>query len=137
VPPAVVAVNAVGFTAYLKPRQRWLAIVTACLAVLVPIGLWRADLLPGGYVFEGGHWTILPGALELPPLESVVFLALIAIAAILTGGLALSQIRDTLARTEQQLFVYAWHLREVVPDAIRGPTDPTGARRAALPAEPV
>jgi serine/threonine-protein kinase len=137
VPPAIVAVNAVGFTAYLKPRQRWLAIACAALAVLVPLGLWRAGLLPGGYVFENGSWTILPGALELPPLESVVFLTLTALAAIFTGGLALSQIRDALARTEQQLFLYAWHLREVVPEAIRGPTDPTGAKRAALPAEPI
>jgi hypothetical protein len=130
-PPLLLAVNTMGFTTYLQPRYRWWAIVLGCVALLTTLAAWRLGIFPGDYLFENGRMVIVAGALELPPFRSVLFLTTTALLTILTGGLALTRVRDALARTEHQLFLYAWHLREVVPEAIRGPTDPTGARRAS------
>jgi eukaryotic-like serine/threonine-protein kinase len=130
--PTLLAVNAAGFTLYLAPQYRLLSMLTACVATMTPIALWAADLLPGGYVFDAGNIVIVPGALDLPALPSILMLTIAGIATVLTGALSVTQVRDALARSELQLSLYAWHLRELLPEAVRSPTDPTPGRSKKL-----
>ena len=127
--PALLAVNATGFALYLDPVERRLALAVAACAVVGPLALWANGFLPGGYTFSATGITITPGSIELPMLPILVFLTLANLAAVATGALTVTRVRDALRNTEQQVFLYAWHLREFVPIAAREATDPTAARR--------
>lgn len=132
--PGFIAVNATGFALNLDPAYRRFAVGTACLAIGAVIVVWAAGMLPGDYVFSGAGLTVTPGAISLPPLPTLAFLFVTALGTVLTGALSVTRVRDALTRSEKQLFLYAWHLREFVPEAVRPTTDPTAARRAASPA---
>lgn len=136
--PTLVAVNTMAFTLYLSPGDRPLTIATGCVVIVVFVLLSLEGLIPGGYVFSAAGITVTPGALALPELPSMVLLTAVALAGVITGSLSAMRVRDALANTERQLFLYTWHLREFVPVAARAPTDPTAKRRAdlALDAEP-
>lgn len=127
--PMLVAVNATGFALYLDPRERRIALMVALAAVLGPLALWANGVLPGGYAFSARGLTITPGSVDLPMLPTLVFVTLANLAALATGALTVTRVRDALRNTERQVFLYAWHLREFVPIAAREATDPTAARR--------
>ncbi len=129
VTPGIIAVNTTGYALNLDPVHRRFAIATACMAVLAMLGAWAAGGLPGDYVFSAAGWTVTPGAIELPRIPTLVFLIITSFGMVLTGALSVTHVRDALSRSEKQLFLYAWHLREFVPEAVRPTTDPTAARR--------
>jgi hypothetical protein len=118
----------------LPPSYRWLAAIWGAIAVLIPNALWLLGIIPG-YRIEGSAIIFDSSVLASTAVPLVVLMITAAVGAVVTGALAVTRIRDALARTEQQIFLYAWHLRELVPEAIRAPTDPTPARRASLPAQ--
>jgi hypothetical protein len=128
--PTLVAVNAMGFSLNLHRRHRPWAIAAGCLASGVPVLLMLAGQLPGGYAFEGDRMIVLAGALHLPAVPTLVMLGSVAVASVITGSLSVTRVRDALDEAERTLYVYAWHLREFLPEAARASTDPTGARRA-------
>jgi serine/threonine-protein kinase len=129
VTPMIMAVNATTLALNSRPIERRIASAAACLSMVAAIALWFAGVVPGGYAFDGATMSILPGALNLPEVPVLAFLGSAAIGVVLIGFLPAGRVRDALTSSEQQLFVYAWHLRELVPEAVRGPTDPTGPRR--------
>jgi serine/threonine-protein kinase len=133
-PPLLIAINTTVFTLYLPPRYRMLAAIAGGVAVLIPSLLWLAGLIPG-YRVQNGAIVLEASVLEASPGALVALMISAVVGAVTTGAVAVTRVRDALARTEQQIFLYAWHLRELVPDAVRAPTDPTPARRASLPAD--
>jgi eukaryotic-like serine/threonine-protein kinase len=133
-PPLLIAINTTVFTLYLPPRYRTLSVMAGGLAVLTPNVLWLAGVLPG-YRIESARIVFDSVVLQGSPVPMAALMLAAVVGAVITGALAVTRVRDALARTEQQIILYAWHLRELVPEAVRGPTDPTPARRAALPAE--
>jgi len=130
--PMLLAVNAIGYASYMTSRQRPFALAASCAGVIVPFLLGMLGWLPGGYTFSDAGMLIAPGILSLPPAPTIAFLMIVNIAAVITGTVSVSAARDSLARTELQMFLYTWHLREFVPAAARAGTDPTARRRAAL-----
>ncbi len=129
VTPTLIALNATVFTVYLPPRVRWAAAACGCAAVLGTLALTGTSLIPS-YGFDGGGMLVYPNAIELPQGATVVMLACIAVAGVVIGAISVTRVRDALDATERQLFLYVWHLRELLPEAARAPTDPTAARRA-------
>ncbi len=134
-PPLLIAINTTVFTLYLPPSQRLLAALSGAACVLAPNVLWLAGVIPG-YRIEAGTILLEASVLESNPVPLSILMVSAAAGAVVTGALAVTSVRDALARTEQQIFLYAWHLRELVPETARPTTDPTPARRASLPAEP-
>jgi eukaryotic-like serine/threonine-protein kinase len=132
VTPALLAVNATGFALNLSALHRHVAIASACVFACLAIAGSLTGVMPGGMSFDGASMTTAAGALDLPRVPSLVFLSVVAVAAVITGTLAVTRVRDKLAATERQLYLYAWHLRELVPEAVRGPTDPTLSRPPGL-----
>jgi hypothetical protein len=129
--PTLVAVNTAAFVVHLEGWHRIAAVVAGCLAVLVPIALSVAGVLPGGVEITADGLLMRPGAIDLSGPGALVLLAVTAVGSVLTVSFTLGRLRDDLSSAERQLFTYVWHLREIVPPDVRGPTDPTGKRRGA------
>lgn len=132
-PPVVVA-NTTGFAIHLDGAQRWLAMFVGAAVIVIPTLLEATGVIAPSYTFRGGDTMVLhAGALELHTLPTSVFLALVAIGAVLTSSLTVGGVRNQLRAAEERLYLYTWHLREIVPEAARPSTDPSGARRTNPP----
>jgi eukaryotic-like serine/threonine-protein kinase len=128
VAPALLAINAAAFALNIGTTYRNIAVTAGCLFMLLAIAGSLSGVVPGSYSFDGARMTLEAGAIHLPRTPTIVFLTAIAVASIFTGMVSVTRVRDKLAMAERQLYLYAWHLRELVPEAVRGPTDPTVAR---------
>jgi hypothetical protein len=126
--PAAIAVNATAFAVFAQRRRRLLIGAMACLAVVVPLGLELAGVVPPSLRFADGAMVVVPRALELPATPTLVFLTVTSLSAVLLGCYVVGHIRDSLAAAEQRLYLYTWHVRELVPPAARDATDPTVGR---------
>ena len=117
VTPTLVAINTAAFALHLVGWQRALAIAVGCLCVVWPVALDLLGALTTSHRFVHGDMVISPGGVYFPAFPTSVFLTAIAVGAVLTGGLVVTRVRDALNTTERQLYLYTWHMREIV----RGP----------------
>jgi serine/threonine-protein kinase len=125
VPPLLVA-NTVAYSMQ-GPRQV-LVMTTSAAALIVPaLGEW-AGWWSASYRFADGTLQILPRASEMTSALPVIVIV-VAVVALLMSSLVVSRVRIALRDAQRQLYLYAWHLREFVPEAARAPTDPTRSRR--------
>ncbi len=128
--PGAVAVNSTGYAVFLRRSQRALVMIGASASFLVPLGLELAGVISPTFAFEHGRFEILPMALELPAAPSVVLIALSSVIGVFLGSILMGYVRDRLADAESRVFMYAWHLREMVPPEVRAHIDPMrGTRR--------
>jgi serine/threonine-protein kinase len=128
--PMVVAVNCTGFALHFDKAARPRVALVGAAVILGTLGLWYAGLLPGGYAFsESGIW-IQSGSVAFPPGPTVLLVTIVNLAAMAIGVFIVGSMRDALDKSERQLLIYAWQLREFVPAAARAATDPTSQRRA-------
>ncbi len=128
--PMILAVNATGFALYMDRKARPAVAATAGGVTLLAFVLWAVDLLPGDYTFTQGGLLIHAGALALSPVPTMVLVTVANLAALFIGIFLTGRIRDSLDKSERQLLIYAWQLREFVPGAARAATDPTSTRRS-------
>jgi serine/threonine protein kinase len=128
--PMILVVNATGFALYMGKEARPLVAACSATVLLGMLVLSLSGMVPGGYAFTDQGMLILPGALSFPATATVTFLALVNLSALLVGVFIVGNIRDQLDRSERQLMLYAWQLREFVPSTARSATDPTSKRRA-------
>jgi serine/threonine-protein kinase len=101
-------------------RERWMLVAMGLLSVIVPYGLQLAGVLPPSYVFADGNLTILAWALRLAPNLTVPTLIYSSLAFIALPPIFLGRMRDALSAAERQLFLQAWHLRQLLPEKPRG-----------------
>jgi serine/threonine-protein kinase len=123
--PMALAVNATAYAIYLERRYRSIVAVATCLAFLVPLALERAGVLAPTFTFEGDAFVVWPRAVGLPESATLALLTVASVAALILGTLVVGNIRDRLADAERRIYLYAWHLRELVPPDARRATDPT------------
>ncbi len=126
--PTVMVGNTVAFAVQLEGRARTVAVVAGALCVGGAFVLEGLGVIgPTFHVDAAGRLV-----LDAPGLRSwwgtLLFVGSVSVATVVTTALALARVRDALADTERRLYVYAWHLREVVPEGVRAKTDPTVAR---------
>ena len=88
-----------------------------CGLFLTMAGLEWAGVTPTSYVFVDGSIHIVPVALGFPEVATRLLLMLTAVASILSVGLFISKMRDSLTAAQQRVLVLGWHLRQIVPDA--------------------
>jgi eukaryotic-like serine/threonine-protein kinase len=128
--PTILVVNATGFALYMGKEARPLVAACATTVLLGMVVATFSGVVPGGYEFTDAGILIRPGSLAFPPIATITFLVLLNVAALVVGVFIVGNIRDQLDRSERQLMLYAWQLREFVPSAARSATDPTSRRRA-------
>jgi hypothetical protein len=126
--PGIIAVNTSAFAMHGRGRFRAAIIAVGFLALAIPIGLELAGVT-ANYDFSAAGMTIVPSALELPKLPVLVLLAFTTLAGIVTGCLSGANIRDQLDKAEENLHLYAWHLRQFAPESARALADPTETLR--------
>jgi serine/threonine-protein kinase len=122
--PSAVAINATGYAVFLRGRYRALVALASCASFMVPLALELAGVISPTFVFEGGRLVILPMALDLPATPSLVLFAVSSVMAVFLGAVIMGHVRDRLADAESRVFMYAWHLREMVPAEVRARIDP-------------
>jgi len=125
--PALVAANATGYAIFLRGWRRVAAALFACAAIGVAVLLEVLGIPWSAYSFGDDGMLIRPGAIELSSVPTMTFLAILAVASLLTPTLAVSRIRDNLTRAEQQLSMQAWQIRQLAPAAANiGHVEPQG-----------
>jgi serine/threonine-protein kinase len=126
--PGAVAINATAFAVFSHRGRR--ALIGACAlgAMLIPLALELTGVVATGYGFQGGAFVVEPRVVELPREATLVFLTATGAVGILTGCFIVGHIRDNLYAAEKRLMLYAWHLREFIPQSARRATDPTVGR---------
>lgn len=120
VTPTLIAVNTTAFAMILDGWKRIVPIVTGIAFLGVTVVLHELGFLPGGYAFTDAGMVVLPGAVELPEVATIAFLTVTAIAAVITSSATVAGARDALRTAQRKLYLYTWHLRELLPDAARG-----------------
>jgi hypothetical protein len=119
VTPTLLAVNTTAFAIVLDGWKRAVPIAVGIVLMLLLVTLQQSGFLPGGYAFGPAGMTVLPGAVDFPESATIAFLTLIAVAAIITSSATVAAARDALRKAQRQLYLYTWHLREVLPEQAR------------------
>jgi serine/threonine-protein kinase len=97
-------------------RERWMLVAMGLLSVIVPYVLQIVGVLPPSYVFADGNITIVARALRLAPNITVPTLLYTSLAFVALPPIFLGRMRDALSAAERQLFLQAWHLRQLLPE---------------------
>jgi len=93
----------------------WLPIALGCLAVLVPVGLEAAGILPASHSFDGGSITILPRMVAFPGRSTELMLLGLTLVVIVMPALYAQRQQRVLGRAQQQVHMQAWQLRRLLP----------------------
>jgi serine/threonine-protein kinase len=117
--PGLAATNTMFFAMSADRRARHPILAAGVLVVLAPYLLELAAVIPPAYAFHDGLLQVLPRAMELPPLQTMLCLAVISVAMVIIPGVAVGRLRDRLSAAEQRLHLQAWNLRQLVPSAAR------------------
>ena len=117
--PALAATNANMFCMHGDPAERRYVTVGALLAILVPFALEQLHIAPAAYRFADGAMQILPRATLLPANATLLTLLVTSLAMVALPARAIGHMRDALAAAERRVFVQAWQLKQLVPDATR------------------
>ena len=120
VTPTLIAVNTTAFAMILDGWKRIVPVLTGIAFLGAAVAVHELGLLPGGYAFTEAGMVVLPGAVELPEVATIAFLTITAIAAVITSSATVSGARDALRTAQRKLYLYTWHLRELLPDSARG-----------------
>jgi serine/threonine-protein kinase len=100
-------------------RGRVAVVVLNCAAIAGPALLQVTGVLPASYLFTGDAIVIQPGMLSFPAVPTQIFMLVNTLATIVVASALIAQIRNTLTRVEEQMYVHTWQLRQLVPDHAR------------------
>jgi serine/threonine-protein kinase len=117
--PPMILMNNITFALHAGPRMRRGIMALGAAAVLVPLGLELAGLVPPAYGFASGNLIVLPRLVDFPPLMTLTLLTLSTVALVTLPVLFFGRARDALVAAERRLFHQAWHLRKLVPERVR------------------
>ncbi len=118
--PLMVCCTVVAITAIPWINQRpWVVYAWTVTAVLLPIALEWLGVLPKTWEIAGGRMTVISDIIKTEGLRDE--LALIFSAVLFTNVLGIFALAISKRRRlgQQQLYVQAWHLRQLLPSAKR------------------
>jgi serine/threonine-protein kinase len=101
-------------------------IATGVVALLGSVAVDLAGLVPHAYAFHEGAMTILPRAVTLPEVPTLVALVVGSTFMVIVPGLLMGRMQATLRAAEERSFLQAWHLRQLLPDEARTKGMPGG-----------
>jgi serine/threonine-protein kinase len=97
-------------------QERWVVLTTGVLTVLLPFALELLGAFPPAYVFHDGALILSARAIRLSPERTLPMLVWASATFVVMPGLITGGVRDALSAAERQLFLQAWHLRQLVRD---------------------
>ncbi len=106
-----------------KQTTRTIVIAICSLAVLLPLCLEIAGILPPSYEFRNGAMVILPRMHNFTPAGSLAFLALFGLGHIVAMSVVIGYYRDTLQEAENKLRMTTWQFEQLIPDNGRNKTE--------------
>ena len=97
---------------------------TGAAALLGSVAVDLSGLVAPSYAFHEGAMTILPHAVTLPAVPTLVALVVGGTFMIVVPGVLMGRMQNALRAAEERSFLQAWHLRQLLPDEARA----TGAK---------
>src|SRR5262249_32756423 len=123
----VAAVSAISwFTFQIDRRRRWMIMALGGLAMAVPFALEALGWVPRSFTFEAGNLVLHPRAVFLPERGTTLALVWTSITFCVLQPVLLGGLRDALSAAERKLFLHAWHLRRLAPEAAEPSAPPHG-----------
>ncbi len=126
---AIIAINTMVFALHLRRAHRRYAVAGGCLNMIILVALQLTGHLPVSYLFSANTLTVSAGATGLPATPTLVFLSVMSVGMVFTAALPITRVREAMDDMEKRLYIYIWHLREMVPEVIRAPTEPSISRK--------
>lgn len=114
--PAIISMNGTAYAQIFTGRQRWLALGVGALAIVLPVLLEVAGVLPAAYAFDELGMRVLPRAIELERTPVLTMLAVFSVAGMLGAALAVGRVRDEVIAAEQKLHTWSWQIQQLVPE---------------------
>jgi serine/threonine protein kinase len=114
--PGLAAANAVSFSLHSDGARRQMFVIIAAMAMVVPLLAELAGIIAPSYAFSSDGMVILPHLTALPKVPTHVLLVLSNLAVILAPALLMARTRNELRAAQRRLALYAWQMRQLVPD---------------------
>jgi serine/threonine-protein kinase len=114
--PGLAAANAVSFSLHSDGARRGWFVALSAMAMVVPVTAELTGLIAPSYVFTDQGMVILPHLTDLPELSTHALLVLANLAVIVAPALLMSRTRNELRAAQHRLALYAWQMRQLVPD---------------------
>jgi serine/threonine-protein kinase len=108
--PTIVATYAVVMQAHPGRAFRRFALVAAPIALVVPVALELAGVLPASYRFVDGTWVVVPQLIGLPAAGTIALLVVANIAAVIVPALFISRLRADLSGAQARFVLQTWHV---------------------------
>jgi serine/threonine-protein kinase len=113
----------VGWTIVLQTNpdrfMRRLSLIAGLLAIVAPLALELAGVVPSSYAFEGGTLIALPQMTELPELGTFAFVALANLGIAIFPSIFVSRLRAELTRAQERELLQAWQFRRLPDELMR------------------
>src|SRR5262249_30467342 len=100
-----------------RREERWAVVATGVLALLAPFGLELLGAFPPAFVFKNGDLVLTARAVRLSPEWTIPMIVYSGVSFVAMPGLFIGGVRDALSAAERQLFLQAWHLRQLLREA--------------------
>ncbi len=118
--PLMVCCAIIAITAIPWINQRmWVVVTWTAIAVLLPIALEWWQILPKTWEIAGGRMTIMSDVIKTQGLRDELSLIFSTVLFALVIGIFTLGISKRRRLGQQQLFVQAWHLRQLLPSTKR------------------
>ncbi|MDQ3298792.1 MAG: hypothetical protein M3619_19605, partial [Myxococcota bacterium] len=117
--PTILATWAIVAQAHPDAAMRRFCLVAVSLAMVVPIVLELAGVVPASYSFSDGRFEVLPQMHGLPTIPTLLFLGLANVAIAVIPAMFVARLRADLSRAQERELVQTWHFRRLGDDLIR------------------
>jgi serine/threonine-protein kinase len=98
-------------------------IATGAVAVLASFGAELVGLVPSSYAFRDGAMIVLPRAVTLDRLPTLVSLVAGSVFMVIVPGVLMARVQGALQQAEQRATLQAWRLENLLPDEARLPME--------------
>lgn len=119
--PTMCAMNVVLYAVFLDRPTRLFAMGCGIAAIILPIVLQGAGLVPASWIFRDGIVELVPQVVAFPELGTTLFLTLVLSGAVIVPTLLVGAERDARVKAERQLTLQAHQLAELLPPEARVP----------------
>jgi serine/threonine-protein kinase len=97
-------------------RERGMVIAMGVLAVALPFLVELSGVFPPAYSFADGNLTLLARAQRFSAHTTVPMMFYVGVSFVVLPAIFLGRVREALSAAERQLFLQAWHLRQLLPE---------------------
>lgn len=111
--PTFAALFALGFTMAMSRRRRWIPMICGCLALVVPVMLEWAHVIPTSLELKGELLCIAPRMFRFT--NQTAFLLAGNVAAVAMACRFAMRFRETLSVAQRRVYLNAWQLRQLLP----------------------